>query len=277
MINIFKKNKGKKIKVFSDEDSNNNEKITKAETRNESKPVNKPTIQNEKMKNHSEPISTSVSIPFTKTEQQVDKKISSEKGVETNPVFEAKEYSVIEKDLVEPKKKIFKPLINKKLNILLVENNVDISLKKKLFTFIKKQLRSDEFIIIISYGDSVTVSEIMQVSEVDNDNLTSCSEITNLCLCDALVKLEECFSENYLNVFEKNENRIKITNIDIIGIGSCVDIGSEASKEYAYDLFDEIIRNKNITTKYFCYTDENFSNAAEVGFRSIGAIFKNYQ
>ena len=94
---------------------------------------------------------------------------------------------------------------------------------------------------------------------------------------DALVELEFLVSNSYMKLEEKENEDILIDNIEVIGIGTCTDNCSKVSKEVAIDCFCKVARKPGITTKYFCLTDETFTQAAEIGFHSIGAIFKNYQ
>ena len=67
-----------------------------------------------------------------------------------------------------------------------------------------------------------------------------------------------------------------IDSIEIIGIGTCKDSGSMHLKETAQNSFYQVVSKPKITTKYFCLTEGNMVSAAEMGFRSIGAILRSF-
>ena len=79
-----------------------------------------------------------------------------------------------------------------------------------------------------------------------------------------------------MKIEEKETERVRINEIHIIGIGNCKENGSKISKEVALKYFKRVVNKKNVTTKYFCLSENSFVNAAEVGFHSIGAIYRKY-
>lgn len=211
-----------------------------------------------------------------KKEKQIDENLPivevTHEGSDTKKVDTGTEDGVF-KQL----KYIYKPLVKKKLTILLLENNIDLSINQKILKFVKSNLFTDDLLSIINYGNSVKISQVNKLSEFSDSDFLYYEQTDNLCLFDALIELEKFVSENYMEIIENENERVKITDIDIIGIGTCTDLNSEATKENAIDCISKIFLKRDITTKYFCLTEENFLRAAEIGFRSIGAIFKNYQ
>lgn len=173
--------------------------------------------------------------------------------------------------------KIFPPykrLVNKKLTIVLMENTTKVAKQKEKVLQIANNIMKTDLICFINYCDTV------EISEIGNNNL-DISYVKVLgdkaCLFDALIEAEKLVSSKYLTIEEKETERVCIDSIEIIGIGTCTDNASKASKEDALSSFFEISRKQKVATKYYCLTDEYFLNAAEIGFRSIGSILRNYQ
>lgn len=132
---------------------------------------------------------------------------------------------------------------------------------------------SSGLVKIINYDSNVRQSEIFK----ETDFSSSKNIEGKACLFDALVELENLVSSSYMKVEEKEYEDIRIANIDVIGIGTCSDNCSKVSKKTAIDCFFKVARKPKITTKYFCLNEEAFIKAAEIGFHSIGSIFRNYQ
>lgn len=175
-------------------------------------------------------------------------------------------------------KTVYKRLVNKKLTIILVENTATVAGQKdKVLQIVENFVRSD-LLCIINYGATVNASEILDVS--NRKDLTimydeSAGEESHL--YDALIELEKIVSDKYLKTEEKETERVSIDSVDVIGIGTCRDTGSTASKEDALDKFHLLSLKSKVVTKYYCLTDAYFIGAAEIGFHSIGAISNTYQ
>lgn len=175
-------------------------------------------------------------------------------------------------------KTVYKRLVNKKLTIILVENTATVAGQKdKVLQIVENFVRSD-LLCIINYGATVNASEILDVS--NRKDLTimydeGAGEESHL--YDALIELEKIVSDKYLKTEEKETERVSIDSVDVIGIGTCRDTGSTASKEDALDKFHLLSLKSKVVTKYYCLTDAYFIGAAEIGFHSIGAISNAYQ
>lgn len=171
----------------------------------------------------------------------------------------------------------FKRLVSKKLTILLVENTSKVANEKEILTKIIKSLVTDGLVSVIYYGSSVNQTEIVDFFAFNNSMFWCDNNTSDMaCLYDALVKLEDIVSKKYMVVEENETEKVRIDKIEVIGIGTCKDNCSITSKEKGIDCFCQILNKPNITTKYFCLTEETFMDAAEIGFRSIGAILRNY-
>lgn len=212
----------------------------------------------------------------TDTTVKDGEKIEDNKKTEKDsyPIYEERYFNTI--NSIFAPKTVYKRLVDKKLTIILLENTTEVA---KINDMLKKIIQSSVtsgLICIISYGDCVNKSEILSdFNDVDFSYNEHPSNKT--CLFDALVELESLVSENYMNITEKEKERIRINNIEVIGIGTCKDNCSKAEKKEGIDCFNKVVIRPQVTTKYFCITEESFMNAAEIGFHSIGAIFRNYQ
>lgn len=172
---------------------------------------------------------------------------------------------------------IYKRPIDMKLTILLIENTTEVFANKEVLAKIIKRIVSSGLVCVINYGSTVRQSEISSTSVLGNLKFLDEEDVgSNSCLYDALKKLESLVSEKYMCTGKEDGERFIIKSIDVIGIGTCKDSCSETSKEVGIDSFGKVISKSSVTTKYFCLTEDTFMNAAEIGFRSIGAIIRNY-
>lgn len=179
---------------------------------------------------------------------------------------------------IETKPKfVYKKLVDKKLYVILVENTSEMAEEKEMVMKIIKSLAPSGLITIINYGKTVKTSEIFDATTVYDGDFLDSKDIGNeSCLYDALDRLELLVSGSYMKIEEKETERVRINEIHIIGIGNCKENGSKISKEVALKYFKRVVNKKNVTTKYFCLSENSFVNAAEVGFHSIGAIYRKY-
>lgn len=173
---------------------------------------------------------------------------------------------------------VYKKLVDKKLTIILVEDTTLIGKEHDTLIKIIKNIGSEGKVCIITYGESVKQSEVFELQPNTgipfpvNENVGD-----KACLFDALIAVQKMVSDMYSKIEETDTQRIRINSIDVIGIGTCTDNGSQATKEEAFDAFYKVTTMLRVMTKYFCLTEGSFMNAAEAGFRSIGAISRNYQ
>lgn len=190
------------------------------------------------------------------------------------PIYDEQQFNTI--NSIFAPKTVFKRLVEKQLTIILLENTTEVAKVNDLLKKIIQSSVTSGLVCIISYGESVYKSEIVDYTELAsikyNENLSQ-----ETCLFDALVELETTVSNNYMRIKENEKDRTRITNIEIIGIGTCKDDCSKVKKEEGIACFCKVLSKPKVTTKYFCLTDESFIEAAEIGFHSIGAIFRNYQ
>lgn len=172
--------------------------------------------------------------------------------------------------------KPFKPVVKKKLTVLLLENTSLMGKHTEILMRIIKGLSLSDLLCVIQYGSKVEVGEIRETSTWKDAHLFQQSDLgEKACLFDALAELELLISKTIGIVEEKEKEKVKIDTVDVIGIGTCKDNGSKISKEQGIERFYWVANRPNIITKYFCLTEENFADAAEIGFHSIGAILRN--
>lgn len=173
---------------------------------------------------------------------------------------------------------VYKRLVEKKLSIILIEDTTLVSQEKEKLVQIIKGLVTEGKACIITYGEDVKQSEVFDVLPNGgipfpvNENIGDTA-----CLYDALIETSKLVFGKHNKTEETDTQRVMISDIDIIGIGTCKDNGSKVAKETALNVFYKVVSKHRVMTKYFCLTEESFMDAAEVGFRSIGAIFRNYQ
>lgn len=174
--------------------------------------------------------------------------------------------------------KKFKKLVDTKLTILLIESSSQVANENEMLMKIIKSLVTTGKVCFINYGTDVIKSDIFNVTDI-SDIILPASDLLNdnKCLFDALIELEKLVSQKHMSIEETDTVREMINEIEIIGIGTCKDNGSKTSKEDALNAFYRAVSLSHVSSKYFCLTEENFIEAAEIGFHSIGAIFRNYQ
>ena len=213
-----------------------------------------------------------------RTETKKSKVITTQKGakeLENNPLEDIT--NIGENNAVANKTIFFKRTVEKKLTIILIENTFEVVKEKENLLKIIKSIVTEGLVSVIRYGSSINRSEIFEVSNIDTFTLVSnYSSDSRYRLYDALVDLEKLVSEQYMSIEEKENERIRINKIEVIGIGTCNDKGSNATKEIAIDSFCKVLAKSEVVSKYFCLTEKTFMDAAEIGFRSIGAIHRNY-
>ena len=171
----------------------------------------------------------------------------------------------------------YKPIKQAKLIIFLIENS-DIVCKEEEIVkkIINSQVGENTLFCIISYSKEVSVSDIYEaklireVQLIDRENVSE-----ELCLYDALLEARITSLKRYFRTKEELPQEFRINSVELIGIGRCIDTYSKSSKEDGIKAFCQISFAKSIT-KYYCIDDSYFVNPAEIGFRSIGAIKRNF-
>lgn len=204
-----------------------------------------------------------------------EKKSEEDRRVNRQPVI--KEYpNIIGKIEINNIPRIaYKERVRKDVTILLIENTANTIKEKENLLKIAKNFVTTGLICIINYGKETKMSKVFEASSFENKICFNPEEMNNeTCLFDALVELEALLSKMY--IIENSTQKIIAKDVTIIGIGTCKDSCSKASKEEGIDAFCKVIKKSQATTKYFCITEDYFLDAAEIGFSSIGAISKKY-
>lgn len=173
-----------------------------------------------------------------------------------------------------------KPLmVDTKLTIILVENTEGVVKEKGKLEMLVKNIVTTGYVLVINYGRIVRQGKGIDVKKFDCSDLVYEKYAKNdACLYDAIIALEDLVEKYYKKTDENKLRRMitRINSIEIIGIGRCVDNCSITSSQIAEESFGKIAKYIDVTTKYFCLTEESFVNAARIGFHSIGAINRNY-
>ena len=143
---------------------------------------------------------------------------------------------------------VYRPTVNIKLIILLIENTQELIEQKERIQKIVTDFLSEGTVIILNYGKAINISELKQEEDLENNKIFTeeVNKETTL-FYDTLVEVEKIVREKYLYVEETEKLKIKINEIKIIGFGTCKDTGSETTKDF-------------------------FVEVAEIGFHSIKSI-----
>lgn len=167
----------------------------------------------------------------------------------------------------------YKPVQRKKLTVLLIENSIRLANKDIIFKkIIDSCCNAKNLMCIINYGSIIKKSDIFEISQNRSPNFSNNEDFgKNKCLYDVLIEVEQLIVLNYNKI---QENRTLISEVEIIGIGTCSDNASKNSKQDAIDSFYRSINLSNAITKYYCIDEESAISAAEIGFHSIGTILK---
>lgn len=164
-----------------------------------------------------------------------------------------------------------------KLTIILVENTSKVVNEAEKIKKIVKSLVTKGYVIVINYGSTVNQTEPIQISEFDYTELVSTEDASeSACLYDALSALESIVEVQYKKITEFDDKKEEISEIEVIGIGNCIDNCSKVTQKTGIDCFCKVISKPKIVTKYFGITEEAFIPAATVGFHSIGAIVRSF-
>ena len=251
-----------------------------AETKSESQSIKEcesnPSAQGELVKNQklgstSEAIDSRKSI--SKDEEELQDELIA-KDQNSNLVGTATGIKQVSKSFAPLKR--YKPMKDTKLTIIFLENTSEVASQIDNLNKIVKSVKNG-FVCIVNYGSRVMQTELFEAADIKNCELLVEGDVGDkACLFNALVALENIVFNSYYKVLETEYERMRIKKIEVIGIGRCVDNCSTVSKEIGMEYFSRITKNPNIVTKYFTLTEESFIQVATIGFRSIGAIYRNY-
>ena len=168
----------------------------------------------------------------------------------------------------ELKEKFYKITVNKKLTIFFLEDTTDVMTQNDKLQKLLQMTDKSGIVSIIKYGSDI--KQYINVNKTDEQVL--CSKGDKACLYDALIELEKLVSKAFRSTIDGEKEIIQIDSVEIIGMGTCIDNCSITEKAVAINTFSKMARSPFISTKYFCITEQDFTKAAEIGFRSIGAV-----
>lgn len=177
----------------------------------------------------------------------------------------------------EKKDYFFKKRIKKELVVLLLEDNKEVAKYNQSILKIYKTLTLNKLVYIIKYNKEIKYSRIL-IPDLLADESISCSSesINDSCLYDVLSKMKNIINFYLNNDIEREKEIYTIDSIELIGVGTCTDNCSMSDQEKSIQDFNLAISNNKIKTKYFCLTEKNLINAAELGFHSIMAMERKY-
>lgn len=187
--------------------------------------------------------------------------------------------AVVQKPATNPNVYTFVPTVlpkfeNRKINIILLENSPKASkMKLDILKIFSKAFNANDFICVINYGEKVKKGETCRFKDFDITQVLN-AEFKNkeILFYDALKILDSVVSVDSKKTWKDSYENSKITEISIIGIGEGIDVGSKVSKGEAISYFNKIVNKPNISTKYFCFTEDTFVEVAAMGFNSIGTF-----
>ena len=159
---------------------------------------------------------------------------------------------------------VYRPTVNIKLIILLIENTQELIEQKERIQKIVTDFLSEGTVIILNYGKAINISELKQEEDLENNKIFT-----------EKINQNKYYTGDRIEYIEKNPTeklKIKINEIKIIGFGTCKDTGSETTKREAIKKFYEAVKYAKIATEYYCITEDFFVEVAEIGFHSIKSI-----
>lgn len=218
----------------------------------------------------------------SKEEKKSNNNIGISEKDSLNDVFEIFNVDLLdEQTFPKDSKKIkyyFKRTIEKKLVVVLVENTNQMEGEIEVIQKISKNAAQGGYIYVLNYSNTLSNREICSADSFDFASLFCKEQISSeTCLFDAINELNSIITNNYNKiVIETETNKILFNEIEIIGIGRCIDTCSKTTFQKSAETLFSISSKENISTKYFCFDESGFINASALGFRSIGAINRNY-
>ncbi len=168
---------------------------------------------------------------------------------------------------------VIKPVVNKKLTILLVEETSEmLPYAARLLNKNVEVVNKDDFLCIIRYSENIET--VVKIKDKFNEvELEANVDTTNdkKSFYDALKKAYEIVMQYSIGTIEDSINRYRVCDFEVVGMGTASDNSSKITFEEAIKEFDKIL-NKGIKTRYFCIDDVYMKNAALFGFRTIGSM-----
>lgn len=190
----------------------------------------------------------------------------------------SKGYNILNKEGNKEKVDYFlKKTVKKNLAIFLIEDSAEVFKYNEYISKIFEANVSNSLVCIVHYGKNIESSEILNSKLVDLEKLYCKNSFENdACLYDAINTVTQIIKYNQIKTFEEEKERYIVSSFSVIGIGRCIDNCSTSNISNAFDNFFYLTRRFKANTKYFCLSEENFIDAAYMGFHSIGAINRKY-
>ena len=169
-------------------------------------------------------------------------------------------------------------IVDKKLTIILIEDTAEVAKEKEVISKLLETHLNSDIVKIIYYGKELKSTKISYRYDFKNVTI-QCTEKSGdkSCLYDALKHISDELQDSYMKEVGTDYRKERVNQVTIVGIGTCMDNCSKISKVEAIKSFSKVIKKPGIMSKYFCLTEKSFFEAAEIGFRSIGSIARNYQ
>lgn len=191
---------------------------------------------------------------------------NKDKGITIKDAENAKEDKAIPKGTVIPTLQIPR-LESKKVTIMLLENTPFMKQLKieRIATNISSD--TDQIVTIVRYGENIETINYNQGDSIAFDG----KESEKILFYDSLVEVSELVKRLYTE-----QKMFRIISVELICIGNCEDKKSKKSKETAIKELNEIIQKYDIKNKYYCLSEKEYIEAAEIGFHLIGSITTPY-
>lgn len=191
---------------------------------------------------------------------------NKDKGITIKDAENAKKDKAIPKGTVIPTLQIPR-LESKKVTIMLLENTPFMKQLKieRIATNISSD--PDQIVTIVRYGENIETINYNQGDSIAFDG----KESEKILFYDSLVEVSELVKRLYTE-----QKMFRIISVELICIGNCEDKKSKKSKETAIKELNEIIQKYDIKNKYYCLSEKEYLEAAEIGFHLIGSITTPY-
>ena len=191
---------------------------------------------------------------------------NKDKGITIKDAENAKEDKAIPKGTVIPTLQIPR-LESKKVTIMLLENTPFMKQLKieRIATNISSD--PDQLVTIVRYGENIETTTYNEKDNIIFDD----KEPEKILFYDSLVEVSELVKRLYTE-----QKMFRIISVELICIGNCEDKESKKSKETAIKELNEIIQKYDIKNKYYCLSENEYLEAAEIGFHLIGSITTPY-
>ena len=191
---------------------------------------------------------------------------NKDKGITIKDAENAKEDKAIPKGTGIPTLQIPR-LESKKVTIMLLENTPFMKQLKieRIATNISSD--PDQIVTIVRYGENIETINYNQGDSIAFDG----KESEKILFYDSLVEVSELVKRLYTE-----QKMFRIISVELICIGNCEDKKSKKSKETAIKELNKIIQKYDIKNKYYCLSEKEYLEAAEIGFHLIGSITTPY-